>query len=377
MRPDFMEVVRDGQAGLNEGLPNVFNRFNKFLYGTQKRTYYAVGGLAGSGKSAFVDDNFVLSPYFYLLDNQKSTKHLHWHYYSFELDYISKRARWTAYRIYQKLGILCDSNYILSKGKNRVSGDMYQKIAAVADEIDVLFDHMTFVEDPMNPTGIFHELMSYAETKGKFHTESYNYKENGTIKTAQRYSGYTPNSKEDTTIIIIDHVALTKPELNYNLKQLIDKLSQYLIWFRNKCGHIPVAVVQFNRGLTAIERIKFKKEMLLPTLEDFKDTGNIGQDCNVALGMFNPFKMDFQDHLGYPILPYVGSNRREAFEDKFRAINIMKNRDGDEWRHIGMHYLGGPGMLRELPQAGAFTAGLDQISKYTNLNYLTSDGRTS
>jgi len=390
MRPDFLAEVAKGQLGLNAGLPNCFDRFNKFLFGTHKRTYYAVGGLPGSGKSGFVDDNFVLSPYFKTKDKGLPTKHYHWHYYSFEVDYLSKRAKWTAYRLYQKYNVLCDSNFLLGKGVIRdLNGKVISspqnisyhpgleaKIKDVTDEIDELFDHITFIDDSMNPTGIFREIMAWANSHGTFHYENYDIIEDYTkphvVKTGSRISGYTLHNPDDINIIIADHVALAKRERNYSLKDNIDKLSEYFIFLRNKCDYITVPVVQFNKGLTAIDRQKFKRELLLPSLEDFKDTGNIGQDCNVALGLFNPFKMDFEDHLGYPIMPNLGSRTRPAFEDKFRAINIMKNRDGEEWRHIGMQYLGGLGKYTELPLPELFDLGTQKVENYINIKPINS-----
>lgn len=376
MKVDFLEEVRRGQKGMNEGLPNAFSRFNQYIYGTQRRTYYAVGGLSGSGKTGFTDDNFVLSPFFHLKDKGLSTKHLHWHYYSFEVDYLSKRAKWTAYRLYQKYGILMDSNYILSKGKNRVSAEMYKKIVDVSIEIDELFDHISFVDEAQNPTGIFMEIMAYASARGTFHYEEYDIIKDYSSSTApekgKRITGYTPDNPDEVNMIITDHMALAKRERHYSLKENIDKLSEYYIHFRNRCGYIPIAVVQFNRALTSIERIKFKKELLLPTLEDFKDTSNIGQDCNTAFGMFNPFKMDFEDHLGYPILPNSIQGTRVAFEDRFRSVNIMKNRDGEEWRHMGMFYLGGLGMMRELPMPDLFASGIKSVSSYMSIKSINS-----
>ena len=380
MRPDFLDEIIKGQQGHNVGLPNCFDKFNKYLFGTQKRTYYARGGLPGSGKSAFTDDNYVLSPYFKLKDKGLPTKHLHWHYYSFEMDYIAKRARWTAYRLYQKYGILCDSNFLLGKGaeKGKITSNhiayfpnMMLKVKIVIQEIDELFDHITFVDDAMNPTGILSEVMSWAASHGTFKYESYDiikdYTKPNEKTVGKRIIGYDLHNPEDVNMIIVDHMALAKRERNYSQKENIDKLSEYFIFLRNKCGYIPVAVVQFNKALTGIERIKFKKELLLPTLEDFKDTGNIGQDCNTAFGMFNPFKMDFEDHLGYPILPRGRGGSRDAFEDRFRSINIMKNRDGEEWRHMGMFYLGGLGMMRELPMPDLFSAGLTNVSSYMSI----------
>jgi hypothetical protein len=351
----FLEYVDRGRLGGNEGLYNCFESFNDYLYNTQRGTYYAVGGMPGAGKSAFVDDNFILSPYFFYKKRDGVVK-AKWFYYSFEISYMAKRAKWTAYKLFNDYGLVVDSSNILSKGtKNRISDEVYKKVVEVDQYMDELFDHITFVQDPENPTGIRNTVNKYAEQHGTIHYENYIHPDGSPGK---RRSGYTPNNPDEYVIIIVDHVGLTKKERGYDTKQNIDKLSEYMIELRNMFNYTPVMVCQFNKGLSGIERLKLAhsgKLDLAPILEDFKDTGNLGQDCNVALGVFNPVKYDLQDYAGYDITKMPSS---------FRSIHLMKNRDGMEYLVKAMHFAGGRGKLKELPRAELFKMGMETYNDY-------------
>jgi hypothetical protein len=351
----FLDYVDQGRLGGNEGLYNCFDSFNDYLCNTQRGTYYAVGGMPGSGKSAFVDDNFILSPYMFYKKRDGKVK-VKWFYYSFEISYMAKRAKWTAYKLFTDYGLTVDSSFILSKGsKNRISQEVYDKVVEVDQYMDELFDHITFIQDPENPTGVRNTVAKFAEQNGTVHTENYTHPD-GSI--GKRRTGYTPKDPELYVQVIVDHVGLTKKERGYDTKQNIDKLSEYMIEIRNMYNYTPILVCQFNKGLSGIERLKLAhsgKVDLAPILEDFKDTGNIGQDCNVALGVFNPVKFDLQEYAGYDITKMPNS---------FRSIHLMKNRDGQEYVVKAMHFAGGRGKLVELPRPQNFQLGLQSYNDY-------------
>lgn len=350
----FLDYVKDGKNGLNEGLPNCFQKFNNILNNTQRGTYYAIGGLPGSGKSTFTDENFVLSPYltlskgagFNLLDD------VDWLYYSFEMSKFAKRAKWTAYVLHKLHGLNVDSSYILSRGKNRISDEVYEKVVEVNEFMDKLFDKIIFVQEPMNPTGINKQVFSFAEKHGALQYEEYTGPDG---KPAKKITGYVAKNPLKYTLIIIDHVALAKREGGFDVKQNIDKLSEYAIGWRNLFNFTPIPICQFNKGIANIERRKHDKSELAPTLEDFKDTGNIGQDCNIALGVFNPIKYYIEEYIDYEI---------KNMPDTFRSIHVMKNRDGQEYFTQGMHFRGDVGTLTELPDAKLFQVGLKDYKDF-------------
>jgi len=351
---EFLQHVDAGRLGMNAGLHNCFDKFNDYLYNTQKATYYAIGGAPSSGKSALIDDNFILSPYMYYEKLGVKPK-IKWFYYSFEISKTAKRAKWTAYKLFLDHGLKVDSAYILSKGKNRISDEIYARVVAVDQYMEQLFDHIVFVQDADNPTGIYNTIMKYAEANGKIHTVPYKNLDGSTGLTK---TGYTANDPGEHVMIIVDHVELTKKERGYDTKQNIDKLSEYMIIARNLFGYSPILAAHFNKGMSGIDRLKLAhqgKMDLAPILEDFKNTGNLGQDCNVALGVFNPVKHDLQDYAGYDLSRMVNS---------FRSIHLMKNREGAEYINIGMHFNGQIGKFRELPEAKAFEIGMANYNNY-------------
>lgn len=360
---DFLKQVQDGMAGKNAGLHNCFDKFNDHLYNTQRGTYYAVGGMPGAGKSAFTDDNFILSPYTYYkaLGTPLNVK---WFYYSFEISEAAKRAKWTAYKLYNDLRINVDPSMILSRGKNRCDTTLYNQVAAVNDFMEELFyDHIHFVQDVTNPTGILNEVEGWLKQNGTVHTEEYT---NSDGSKGFRKTGYTANGADPHVIIVVDHVALTKKERGFDTKENIDKLSEYMIYLRNLYNVTPVIVCQFNKGLSGVDRQKLAKvnnNDLAPILEDFKDTGNIGQDCNVALGLFNPAKYNIREYGGDRDAGYPGWDITQM-PHSFRSVHIMKNRDGQEYFVKGMHFLGGIGRLRELPVPDMFEAGVVDYKNY-------------
>ena len=352
----FLDEVSDGMQGKNAGLTNCFNRFNHYLCNTQKKTYYAIGGLPGTGKTSLADENFVLAPFMgHKIEKVKDPNaklNVEWIYYSFEISKNAKIAKWVSNFIYRMDGTIADPNLILSRGKNRLPGDLYTKVRKVYPIIEELLDNIKFVDEPQTPGQMYWDMLRHAEANGTFQYEHYT--DENSIQ-QKRKIGYTANDPDKYTIIVIDHVGLVKREKGLTKKDNIDKLSSMLVYFRNICQYTPVVISQFNRALSSVDRQKFKNADLAPSLEDFKDTGSIGEDCNVGLGIFNPYKFDMKTYLGYDISQLKGN---------FRAVNIMKNRDGQDWKNIGMQFIGGSGYYTELPRADQFAAGTVQYQNY-------------
>jgi hypothetical protein len=344
---DFMQAVEDGEKGLNKGLPNAFNRFNAYMNNTQQGIYYLIGALSGVGKTAFTDSNFVLEPFL----RHQGVK-IKWLYYSFEISMKVKKAKWIAYMIYKKFNVATDPNVILSRGTHRITPEIKAMVKDVLPEVERLFSQIKFVDEQQTPNQIYRDLMMYAVANGTFTYEKY--KDSHGIE-HERKSGYIPNDPKEFVIPIIDHMGLVKGEKGLSKKQSIDKLSSMLVWFRNMCNYSPVAVSQFNRSLASVDRQKFKASDLSPGAEDFKDTGNMIEDCNVGIGLFSPFQFDIKEYLGYDIT---------KLPRNFRAVNILKNREGESDKTIGMQFGGGPGIFAELPRANELDGILNDYSNY-------------
>jgi replicative DNA helicase len=349
---NFLKYVDEGRQGLNKGIPMGFPRLDKFLRGLQKKKYYLVGANTGVGKTAFVDQAFIINPYNWITKN-KAKESLKVFYYSFEIDTESKIAKWVSYQLYMDERISVDPEHILGMDMesetdtaNRLSDEIYAKIKAYKEHFDTMMECITFEDVPMNPTAIFKQVQEYCESVGT-HVK-YKRVIGGKEK---EISYYKPNNANEYVLVIIDHIGLLRSERtkgeNTNKKQNIDKMSTYLIELRNKYRVSPVVISQFNREMGDIQRQRFKE--LTPQLEDFKDSGNTQEDCNVALALFSPKRYNIPRYLEYD-LKGVGYD----VLDNFRAAFVVKNRGGRDGASLGMRFLGHCGYYEEIPKSEEF-----------------------
>ena len=347
----FLKEVQRGIEGRNKGLNCGLKRFNNFINGIQKSTYYLIGAEQKCGKTAWVDATFVLYPY--LLN--KDAK-IHWIYYSYEIDLIEKMAKYCAFFMDYKYGIYCDSNYILGRGNNHVRPEHYKFIEEIYnnelidlfgkydnDGKQILKGKITFFEEKINPEGINQYLRKYAEDNGIFIKDTITIKgEDGKPKDLHPVIGYKEKDEDLYTIVIIDHVSIAKREKGYTVKENIDRISQHMVFFRNICKFTPVIVQQFNRELGKVERLKFSGEQLQPSLSDFKDSGDTQADASLIIGLFNPTLLPhLRTHLGYDLVKLGKS---------YRSLHILASRNTESGVNLSLLMERKTGMFRELPK---------------------------
>lgn len=349
MKDDFLDSVDDGIKGMNEGIKTGWSRLSKFTHNIQKKRLFVVGAQEKTGKTAFVDDFFILAPY--LLNPDLN---IEWKYFSYEIDKISKKAKWTAYfmvKIYNitvgEDGGPIEDAYILSLGDRKL-GPNHRKIIEEINKkyIIPLFRKIDFFEEREGPTGIWKHLMSHATKTGEILYEEYDFHETddlgkftGKITKKKRMSGFKSHS-DLTTIFIIDHAGLCKKERNFSKKENIDKLSEYSTLCRNLFEFTGVIVSQFNRDLGKIDRLKFSGEQLQPSSTDFKETACLGEDASLLIGLFNPgLYPHIKKHLGYD-LDKIGKG--------YRSLHILANRHGISGANISYNLEGNTGICTEL-----------------------------
>ena len=333
-----VEKINRGQLGLNKGLPMGFDRLVQFIPGIQQGTYYLIGGETGSGKTAFTDDAFLYNPYDWYKNSDTGIK-LKVFYWSLEIDKEIKMTKAICRRLLLQYGLVTDINYVLSRGKNRISQEIYDAVCTTKDHFYEMEDILTIIDESINPTGINKFMLDYARANGKItKKEVFNGQKNIEI-----FDKYDPHNPNEYVILVIDHISLMKRERCMNVKENIDKMTEYLIPLRNNFNYIPVVVQQLNRSNTSADR--FKMDMIEPKLSDFKDTGNTQQDANVIMTLFSPRRHEVQDFRGYDIT---------KLKDRFRSVSILKNRDGEADVRIGLQFVGEVGYFRELPKASVF-----------------------
>ena len=331
--------IKEGLEGKYQGLDNGFNRLNDVIFGIQKRCYMLLGGNSGCYKTTLVDYMLFNA----LEDAKKKGIKLHVFYYSFEIDRITKQCNWLAQHISKKYNTVISPETIKGLGKNRLSIQQQALVDAEVEYIEELFDEINFRFSPINPTGIYKDLWNFGETNGTILREEYSTTdENGKVYRDKRIIGYIPNDPNAYYLVIMDHMALMRKERGYQTKEIIDKYSEYCNELRNLFGFSFINIQQFNSSLSSVERLKFKGVDLSPQQSDFKDSTNPFQDCDIALGVMCPYKLDLEKSLGYEV---------DKLQHRLIQLKVIKNRLSIDNVAVGLFAKPESGQFLELPPA--------------------------
>jgi len=351
---DLQKAIDKGREGKSIWIPLHFPKMGQEV-GIGKSIYTIVGGMSGTGKTAFTDLAYVLAPYKWMKQNYDKTGiTIRVIYHSMERSKTYKLAKWVSMKLYTQYNILMDVPDILGWGvqRNRVPEEVYQKIVKCFDYFNEMLDYVEIIEGPINPTGIWKNAYNYAETVGKFEKVPYT-----TLEGDEKYHTiYKTNDENLVTVVLLDHIGKLKGELNDGVflqpqsKALMDKMSDYAgSELRDRLGFSPVIVSQFNRGLEDTQR-RVKTEMS-PLPSDFKNTGNLYEDADVALALYNPYKLGDNENLGYNIPAFVNSKGY----NRFRSCYVLKNSYGVDDIAFGYNFIGEVGIMYELKKAGLLT----------------------
>lgn len=282
---NILTEIKLGREGKNKGLNIGHPKLNSAIGGLQKKTSVAIGGEKKHGKTQFADDMFVLS--IFLLNPLAKVK---WIYYSFEIDRISKEAKYIAFFLKYDYDIEVSDKYVLGQQVDdnndlvEVTDDHMQKIEIIYQKYIIPlfgeYDDMgnrikegkiDFIEERTNPTGIRNYLINYAKQNGQLVYEDYETEENNVKVKRKRLIGYKENDEELCTIVIIDHVRALSRERGFNMKENIDKISEYHVFLRNMFKFSFIIISHLNRSSADIERLKYMGDKIFPSSEQFKD----------------------------------------------------------------------------------------------------------
>lgn len=335
----MIERIKAGIEGKYEGLKNGLERINDYIFGVQKASYMLIGGLSGSAKTTLLDFMLLNA----IEDARAKNISINITYYSWEVDEQSKRCNWLSVLVYKNYGIVIAPEKIKGLGKNRLTSEELQIIESTLPELESIFSKINWVWDSQHPTKMYNDWWNFMITRGKLVKELYK-DENNVQK--ERIISFEANDPEEYNIVAGDHLALAKLQQGFNLKQNIDKLSEYMILCRNLFKMTFIWLQQFNQGLSSVERMKFKGADISPQQSDFRDTTNPYIDADVVMGLMNAHKMDMDRCLGYDInVPGSPVN----LKDSFRMLKIVKNRLSRDNVAIGLLFTPKNGGFKELP----------------------------
>jgi len=323
--------VQAGLDGRNDGIPMGFDRLNRYI-GIRKSMYFLVGGLTGSGKTSFIDDAFVLNPFDWYISQKDPKIKLRIIYRSMERSRTYKMAKWVSRKIFLDHGLIIPVAKLLG-WTEKMDHDEHDLFLMYEDYINEMSNVITIIDGPENAVGVAKELKAHAL-------------QNGRIEQVDEYNKrYIPNNQNEVTIVIIDHIGLLKTTKDQSTKkEAIDKMSDELRYARDFYGYTPVAVSQFNRSISNIQRIK--NGDVEPQLEDFAESSSTQNDADVVLTLFDPMRYKVNDPSGYELPKLVDGYGAKYF----RSLRLIKNSYGEDDVRIGLGFMGQIGMFKELPK---------------------------
>lgn len=339
-------------------IPSPFQRFSNDFIGIEQSCYYTITSFTKGGKSQFTSYTFIYKPLMFCYLSQADI----------DLKILYFPLEETPERIMQRFisWLLFD----FSKGKIRISPrDLRSTTSAVSKDIleviespeiqDILRyfeEHVIFPEESGNPTGIYKYCKSYAEKNGTVYTKPIKYKnEFGILEEKQVFDRYEQNNPNEYRLVIVDTINLIDTEKGMNLKQSMDKLSEYCAkYLRNRYHYSPVIIQQ--QAFEQEGNEAFKLGRVRPSVAGLGDTKYTSRDSNVVLGLFSPFRFALKDYEGYDI---------SKFKDNIRFLEMIVNRDGEMGGLCPLFFDGAICRFDELPKPND-TDNLNKVYDYLN-----------
>lgn len=361
---NFILRFKAGQNGVNQGLSFGLKVLNRAIGGVQRARYYGVASAAKVGKSTFINQSFVYEPWLEVLEKKLN---VHWLYYSFEMSRVYQEFCAAVYFMHRDYGIThitldpevdgtvdgkAEIEFTIDYLMGQVVNDKDELILVKEKVKDLLIKiyeeriiklfgeysedgqllvrgYVTVIETATNPTGVFKDIIKFAASRGVVRRKTKSNKNDLIVV------GYTPKDPSEQIIVITDHIRKLKSEQGKNEKQTMDLWSNYCVVLRDTLSYTFVNIVHLNRTLSSIDRLKEFGDMLYPDSDMVKGSGNMAEDCDHLLTLFNPNdnRYNLDRHFGETIRAKDGDelypgmrtihlveSRHVAFPQHFRTI---------------------------------------------------------
>lgn len=327
-------------------IPSPFDRFKNDFPGVEQGKYYLISGATKSGKTQIANYLFLYNSIIFAYNNPDKID-LKIFYFPLEETQEAITLRFMSYLL-----------YVNTRGQIRKSpSDLKSTLSdqIIDEEVLKLFEQspykeiLAFYEDHVvfnparNPYGIYHEIDVYAKNNGTVHKKPMDIIDNKTgevIETKEVFDYYTADNPKEYVMIMVDHISLITPEKGMDLRESINRLSDYMIKLRNNYNYIPVIIQQQGQETTNLEA--FKANKIRPTVAGLSDSKYTAKDCTVFLGITNPYAHELPEYAGYNI---------KELKAYARFLEVVINREGQSNGMIGLYFDGACNYYKELPNA--------------------------
>jgi hypothetical protein len=367
---NFRKRFKQGQAGFNRGLTTGNKKLDRAINGIQKYHSYGIAAAPKVGKTTFADFSFVLAPYLQM-EREGRLDDIEWIYFSYEIERISKEFKFAAFFMYYDYGIfnfefngktypMCqdylEGKLLYVKGLDAKGEEIHDFVPIQPEHSNMLLQiylkriiplfgeydeegkqikpgKIRFIDNPENPTGMWKYCIEYARQNGTAVMEKFTIKNaQGKDEEKEKIVSYSEKNPKKFTIIVTDHVRKLVKERGFTMKENIDKWLEYSTMMRNKFGFTFVNICHSNRGVSNVVRLQQSGEMIFPTSDDVKDTGNLAEESTVLMTLFNPNdeKYNLERHMGVDL----------EHHPNYRSLHITESRYTECPAHIQMNMFG-------------------------------------
>ena len=342
-----LNTLEDRRKRVLEGdincIPSPFRRLSNSFPGIEQDKYYLISGSPKSAKTQVTNYLFVYTPILYAYEHPEQLR-VKIFYFPLEETPENITLRFMSYLLYTLSGkqIRISPMDLKSTNADKVLDEEVLNILKMEEYQKILKfyeDNVLFMYD-RNPTGIYKTVKDYADKNGIIHRKKVKItnKETGNTKEVETFDYYEPYDKKEYVIIITDHVSLLNQERGLNLRETINKYSEYMMIVRNNYHYIPVCVQQQSTETTNLEA--FKNNKIRPTLAGLSDSKYTSKDCSIMFGITNPFAFELPEYLGYDISKLKGHTR---------FLEIVLNREGESNDITPLYFDGATNYFAELP----------------------------
>ena len=324
-------------------IPSPFPSFRTDFVGTEQKTYYLISGNQKSGKTQFTSYVFIYNNILYAYSNQDKVR-LKIFYIPLEETPELITMRFMCFLLFtmsnhkiristKELQSTIENHPVDSEVIQILESEPYMKI------LDFFEKSITFITET-NPTGVYKAVTAYADTHGKrvFKKIQVTNKDTGQVESFDKFDHYEPNDPKEYVEIVADHVSLLSPESGMDLRNTIAKFSSYMVEMRNKYGYIPVVIQQQTAEAQGLEAQKLNR--LRPSASGLGDGKNTSRDCDVMLGVFNPYAFELKTYGPYDIT---------KLKDCQRFLEVILNRHGQSNGLKALYFDGAVSFFSELP----------------------------
>lgn len=262
---------------------------------------------------------------------------------------------------------MCFLLYKMSNGKiivDRTSLKSSNNVAISQEILDTLnsgeykkildfFEETVIFSSSSNATGVWKEMIRYAEDHGTTHKKQVQIKDEfGVSREIEIFDHYEPDDPNEYKIIFYDHLGLISTERGFTLKQSMDKLGEYFVKLRNMYNFTICCIQQQNTNTESLDAFKLGKDK--SSIQNLADSSYTSRNCDICIGVNSPYRSEKKDWHGYNIT---------KLRDYFRYAEILINRQGSSGGTIGLFYLGKVCNWLEMPLP-TDTEGINRVYQY-------------